>query len=104
MTPEQLQQFEAAIVAAVDEHLAKGGTINRGHFGFNTDCKCPIACLLGDLPPDQHVADTLSQKMGFPCDEAWNFIFGFDDGDPSPRLSGDPLYQLGQKLRKKYLP
>lgn len=112
LTQVQLDTFEQKITAAIEAHLASGGKLTYGSFAKYIDDPqtnavesiCPISCLVG-LHPGTAFDAAIGNEIGFPFsnEEMFQFIHGFD------RLTGThdlntPLYQLGKKLRAKYLP
>ena len=108
MYTDQFETFKQALVAAVEEHLAAGGTLATGTFGKGT-CLCPLSCLLGkewQTAADRSgkgLEQVFYNKMGFSIsnDEMWSFIGGYDhtgfDTDKSQTMR-----DLGQEIRKKY--
>jgi hypothetical protein len=105
MTPEQTQIFKDRIVQAVDAHIANGGILLSGCFGFRKTAMCPVSCVIGS--PDLQGAlshKLVSNVLGFDVsdEEVWSFIDGFD-GNPHTVVGVPELYQFGLELRQKYL-
>lgn len=109
LTPEQIGIFENKITEAIDQYLATGGKLIAGSFGtFDHNdqkmCMCPISCLIG--MGFLGFKNRISRKMGFQFTESnmWDFVDGFDHRKWCPESMNERLYQLGKKLREKYLP
>lgn len=106
MNAKQIETFKQAVIAAVDKHLADGGTLSIGTFGSG-ECRCPISCLMGiDEPEDNSsraLVEHLSKKMGFDLsdEEVWSFIDGFDGNS---WRHDNTMKSLGRELRNKYRP
>lgn len=106
MTPENLAKFTYLVTKAIETHVANGGTLQHGGFGFVGGPMCPLSCVMGEEKDEKNepYCDTVARVAGFPFPESemWEFITGFDAS--KPEASGHPLYQLGAQLRAKYLP
>lgn len=105
MNLEQLQRFEAAVVAAIEQYLADGGKLLHSRFIDFDGAKCPIVCWLGDSN-NTPLFMLATRALGFVVEdyEIWNFIHGFDLRRPYNGDDTSPTYKLGQQLRRKYLP
>jgi hypothetical protein len=105
MDKEQLETFKTKLSLAIENHLARGGTLISGSFGFGKRL-CPIACLVDNLVVDRDSSTkyqiALSEKLGFEVSpsEMWDFIGAFDDED---KLTINEVMVIGIELRKKYL-
>jgi hypothetical protein len=103
MTPEQVEQFRSAMTAAVEDHLAKGGTLCSGAFGNDDKIRCPISCLLDTSITSESRPELITKKLGFQFSlgEMWIFIDSFDGRGWAKKSL---LSQVGRELRQKYLP
>lgn len=99
----QEHTFKAAIIEAIEKHIAAGGKITNRTF-TSVDGQCPVTCLI-DGEDIYDCSKGLTIKLGFPVSskEAWSVIDGFDDIEGSIYRDLE-LYGFGQELRKKYLP
>jgi hypothetical protein len=110
MNSEQFIIFKQALIQAVDQHLASGGTLSVGTFGSG-QCLCPISCLVGKEGQNlgdkssKALRELISNQMSFPVfdTEIWDFINGFDDGFVS-RDTDSPMRLFGRAMRHKYRP
>ena len=106
MNADQFQSFKQQIIAAVDKHLAEGGTIATGGFGAGK-CLCPLSCLGGEnLGGTKPTYQSLTEQLGFLVsdDEVWGFILAFDGGEYFESHHDTAMKMLGVELRNKYLP
>jgi hypothetical protein len=109
MDKEQLETFKTQLSLAIEAHLANGGKLISGSFGYGK-CLCPIACLVNEpeLPTKFEMAfsrkyeKAVSEKLGFEvsANDMWDFIGAFDDED---KLTINEVMVIGIELRKKYL-
>jgi hypothetical protein len=100
LTQEQLDMLEAALILAIDQHLADGGKLLAGAYRTNDNNKslCPIGCLTlyQDIP---HYEGAISDIIGAPFThyDLTDFTDGFDG-----KSGTGVVWELGQKLRHKY--
>jgi hypothetical protein len=104
ITPEQVDELKAQMIAACDQHLAEGGTIIDTSFvGIITGEErgmCPLGCLSGG----HNYFAKANEILGLPTDswkEIWQFVAGFDGSDRY--LNPSLLTLLGRELRAKYI-
>jgi hypothetical protein len=105
MKAEHFKKFERKITAAIKAHVANGGELKSGSFGFD-NCLCPLSCLTGAIVPNNVTYwDRVSEicKVPFTENDMWQFIDGFDNNSVKP-YARTRLYLLGRSLRAKYLP
>jgi hypothetical protein len=111
MTPENRKIFQDKLTEAIEKHLASGGTIIRGSFGWYSDSCCPLTCAM-----DEQV------EMDFCCSkeninifeiainarDLWSFVFGVDNNEEgfgrlfSGQVADQDMYQMGQEFGRKY--
>jgi hypothetical protein len=99
MDQTQIEKLRSVLIEACDEHLARGGTIVDGTFGRKTQ-RCPMGCVSGSNP---NVYLALKRKIGFRFSslDMLSFVNGFDNISFLDQTN--PIYQLGQELRNKYI-
>jgi len=108
MTTTNFGIFKRKINAAIKKHLAAGGCLIYGSFGYSIN-QCPIGCLIGEVELEgksihQLVCETIG--VAITRKNMWDFISGFDAdvGDPiDPYYYNNQYFILGRQLRKKHL-
>jgi hypothetical protein len=98
MEREKLNHIRQTLTEACEKHLAKGGRIVSGHF-VNEEYCCPIGALVGNVDRKVFAANDLL-GLEHTSNELWEFIYAFDDADPSVKSD---LGALGLEFRAKYL-
>ena len=107
-------KFRLGVITAIKAHLSMGGKLHAGAFFSGIDEKevCPLSCITGwnrrvmHEEKDGTVSQFVSRKLGiqFSTENMWAFIRGFDAPGHYKHLDDSKYYQLGCKLRAKYLP
>lgn len=94
-TPEEIYDI---LDKALAEKKAAGFTIKSGG-GIGDDCFCAVQAVSGNTSGFIERARKLFCVQG---EDVWAITFGFDGFGPPVRGRED-LYQIGQRLRAKYL-
>jgi hypothetical protein len=119
LTIEHIDKLRSLLIAAIDKHIAGGGTIISGKFFLipksttdNITACCPIYCLTDSMY--DNFERKVAQMLGIDIktdndvytllDELWAFIHGFD-GKPHGKANDryPDMVALGQELRAKYI-
>jgi hypothetical protein len=90
-----LEDFEALLITACDEHIAKGGKIITSHFKDDANGYCPLKAACPTPPVKFEGIDNMQMSA---------FVLGFDGLTMTKAATGgNPFYELGVKLRAKYI-
>lgn len=100
MTSNQIDKLRTMLIEACDKYIANGGTIIDRSFDHDGKHCCPLTCLIGTsfgLPGRiSHLLDAYVSER-----QVWFFIYAFDGREELQDT--DPMWQLGQELRAKYI-
>lgn len=113
MTPENLEIFRNNLTQAIEKHLAKGGEIIRGAFGYWENNCCPLTVGLNqdqqadmDWNKNSPTVSILGVVATNP--ELWSFVFGVDENPDRLKnmfpidVCDDEMFQMGQEFGRKY--
>lgn len=107
MTPNKISALREMLIAAIDKHLAEGGTLISGKFHqHDPEACCPMYLLsqgqYGDI--ENVLAKMLDIENIDQLDEdVWTFIYAFDNVKQNAIYLQSPMADLGRELRAKYL-
>ena len=87
--------YAAGVCTPVAEEFA-GGDGGR--------CRCGVGAALADLPPETRLwVEPAAARYGLTTAEAWDFIYGFDDGFTGGRAFGreSPAWEAGHAFGRE---
>lgn len=127
-----IEQVEATLLSAVTAARARGLTVKPGTWGVQlddsgakpiwvlddamgdeTDCLCPMACVIldkeEDRDEDEQIAEdqdrAAAEVLGCTAEQVNFFIIGFDaaEYDGCEEIEKDDYFKLGVKLRQQMI-